>query len=194
MLWFYLSLAGAGLIFFLSGLVHGGGDDFHGGDFHDHGGGNSHDGHADGSVDGTSIRDFMSLRSIALLALGFGLTGAIMTSLGIFGLIVPVLGVAVGLGFAYLGIQAIKLMLRQESSTPSRLDDFLSSPGTVVIAIHGSDVGQVLVSSGISGQERYVTARSENGQDISQGEAIEVISVVGGELVVRKAKALPSSF
>ncbi|HRH25609.1 MAG TPA: NfeD family protein [Parcubacteria group bacterium] len=188
-MYIYLALAGAGLIFFVSSLFHGDGDahDFHhGGDGHDH---DSSDGNGD---HGTQFRDFLSLRSIALICLGLGLTGAVMGALGIFGFIVPIIGTAFGVLLAYMSIKAIRFMLKQEATTTSSLDDFNGMNGVVSIEIPADGIGQVCVTS-FKGEGRYITARSTDGNSIAADQPIEVVEVVNGELKVRKVQSLPES-
>lgn len=190
MIWIYLSIALAGALFFIASLFHGDAD-VH--DFHGHSGGAEHHDGIDGNVDhGTSFKDFLSLRSIALMLLGFGLTSAIMTSLGIFGVIIPISAFFVGLVLAYFGIKAVQFMIRQEATTTSSLSDYNGQNGTVVIEISESGIGQVLVAS-VTGEERYLTARSFDGGAINSNQPIEVVGAVGGDLLVRKVNSLPRS-
>ncbi len=181
----YLSISvGCALFYSLSLLL--GGDH----DIHHHGDLGHHDGYAgdhDGSV---GFKDFLSIRSILLFGTGFGSMSALSLYLGVFGFLVPILGIATGFFLSYIGIKLIRFLMKQEGNTENTLIDLEGSIGKVNIIIPEGMVGEILIHD-YRGQAHYLRARSHDGKAIVGGKDIEVVSVVGGEVLVKPIERLP---
>jgi membrane protein implicated in regulation of membrane protease activity len=135
--------------------------------------------------DGTSP-GILSLKTVSLFLTGFGLAGAIATSLlsPAQALIASVIGVLGGIGFAALGYQLFKLIHNQQATSLFSNDDLVGKQAQISISIPKSGVGQV--SCEINSKRVYREARSKDREPINEGESVYIRDIEGGILIVER--------
>jgi len=184
----YISLMVGCAVFYLLTILFGG--DHHHGDFGHHvdlghhGGGAHH--HHDG---GSQIKQYLSIRSILLFGLGFGVAGSLSTALGLAAFLIPIVGIMTGIGFAWFGLLLFRILLKQEGTTSSDLAELEGYTGKIITAIPEGGVGEISIIN-LRNEAQYLRARSEDGASIRCGESVEVVSVVAGDVVVKKTPYL----
>ena len=185
----YLAIAVGCALFYALSMFMGGHHDFHhdfGSSHGEHSGGSHHDG-------GNTLKEFLSIRSILMFGLGFGAIGAIGSALGLSFVLIQLLGLTAGLGFAWIGIRIFRFLYNQDATTSTPLLELEGMSGRVSAIIPKAGVGEVLIRNS-SGEMQFLRARSDDGKQIAADQNVEVVSVAAGDLVVRRIQTLPSVF
>lgn len=143
------------------------------------------------SGDGSSP-GVLSLKTVSLFLLGFGLTGAVAISTlpGAGPLVAGIVGGAGGIGFAALGYQILKFVYGQQASSLHSTEDLLGKQAMVSMRIPASGVGQV--SCEVNAKRVYMEARSKDDQRFEEGESVYIRDIEGGVLVVERWGELES--
>jgi membrane protein implicated in regulation of membrane protease activity len=126
----------------------------------------------------------LSLRTVAMFAVGFGAGGLIGKGLGLSDAVslVPASGVA--LLTASVMWFFLRFLYGEQGSTSIQATDYLGLLGRVIIAIPEGRPGQVALV--VKGQRMNVPARSEDGLPIRTHTEVEVLSMEGGMVVVKR--------
>lgn len=126
----------------------------------------------------------LSLRTIAMFAVGFGAGGLIGQGLGLSDplTLVPASGVA--LAASTMMWLSLRFLYGEQRSTSIRWADYVGLVGRVTIAIPEGRPGQVALV--VKGQRMNVPARSENGSAIPRQIEVEVLSREGAMVIVRE--------
>lgn len=184
----YLAITVGCALFYLLSIVTGGEHDFHHSDFGDgHHGADSHQGHHD---DGTSYKEFLSIRSLLLFGTGFGTAGAISSVLGFGPWLIPIFGIGSGSLFSWVGVKLFRFLRSQEATTSFSLFELEGLSGHLTVAISPGGVGEIRIND-LQGESHFLLVRSEDGAGIPEGQYVQVVSASTGELVVRKTDLLP---
>lgn len=125
-----------------------------------------------------------SLRTVAMFAVGFGAGGLIGKGLGWS----DPLSLAPASGVALVTASVMWFFLRflygEQGSTSIQATDYLGLVGRVIIAVPAGKPGQVALI--VKGQRMNVAARSEDGSPIPAQTEVEVVSMEGGMVVVKR--------
>lgn len=125
-----------------------------------------------------------SLRTVAMFAVGFGAGGLIGKGVGMSDAVslVP----ASGTGLVTGGVMwlFLRFLYGEQGSTSIRPTDYVGLVGRVIIAIPQGRPGQVALI--VKGQRINAPARSEDGSPIPAQAQVEVVSVEGGMVVVKR--------
>jgi membrane protein implicated in regulation of membrane protease activity len=125
----------------------------------------------------------LSLRTVAMFAVGFGAGGLIGKGLGLS----DAVSLAPASGMALMTASVMWLFLRflygEQGSTSIQASDYLGLVGRVIIAIPEGKPGQVALV--VKGQRMNVPARSEDGSPIRTHAEVEVLGMEGGMVVVK---------
>lgn len=185
----YLAIAVGCALFYLLSIITGGDHDLHHGDFggDSHGGDTHQHGHHD---DGTSYKEFLSIRSLLLFGTGFGAAGAISSQLGFGPWLIPIFGVMSGSFFSWLGVKLFRFLRRQEATTSFSFFELEGGLGRLTVAIPAGGVGEIQVND-LHGETHFLLAQSEDGLEIRVGQDVQVVSATSDKLVVRKVELLP---
>ncbi len=125
----------------------------------------------------------LSLRTVAMFAVGFGAGGLIGQGLGLPDPVslVPATGVALATsGTMWL---FLRFLHGEQRSTSIQAMDYVGLVGRVIISIPKGRPGQVALI--VKGQRMNLPARSEDGSPIATQNQVEVVSMEGGMVVVR---------
>lgn len=178
-------IVGAGILTFQA-LMGGHGDHAadHGGD---HGGDHAHDHGKEvkdqGLADGGFVALFLSTRFWIFAALGFGLSGTLLTYL-FGGSFLPTLLTAVGLGLASgLGASAAFRALRRVQSSSGAASSAVGRLARVLVPVEVGKTGQVRIE--LDGHTVDLMARTEHGR-AERGDMV-LIEEIEGELATVSA-------
>ena len=168
----FLAIAGVGFVFLLISLVFGELFDHH----FDFGGGDGFD------YGGPGI---FSTRILSVFVTCFGAFGAIATEYGVSPAPAAGIGLAGGVFFGGILYSFARFLWSQQSSTDVLSSELAGRKGRVVIAIPTSGVGQVRLQVGEQLLDKI--ARSQDGAAVPENVIVEVESVLGETVVVRRA-------
>jgi hypothetical protein len=165
----FLTIFGVGFAILILSLIFGG------------------DGDVDADVDsdvghGPSI---LSLKTIALFAVGFGAVGfgiRSTTDMTMFQSSMAGLGGAIVLGT--IGYFVLKLFYSSQASSTISDNDIIGCTANVIDAVSGGTTGQV--SCVIRGREITYLARSHTGVDIPKGAVVKITAKTGGIVTVEQ--------
>jgi membrane protein implicated in regulation of membrane protease activity len=125
-----------------------------------------------------------SLRTVAMFAVGFGAGGLIGKGLGLS----DPLSLAPASGMAVVTASVMWLFLRflygEQGTTSIQATDYVGLVGRVIIPIPQGRPGQVALI--VKGQRMNAAARSEDGSPIPAHTEVEVLSMEGGMVVVKR--------
>lgn len=126
----------------------------------------------------------ISLRVVAMFAVGFGAGGLIGKGLGTSDAIslVPASGVA-ALTAALMWV-FLRFLYGEQRSTSIQATDYVGLVGRVIIALPQNKLGQVALV--VKGQRINAPARSEDGSPIPTQAQVEVLGMEGGTIVVKR--------
>ena len=125
-----------------------------------------------------------SLRTMAMFAAGFGGGGLIGKGLGFSDPLSLVPASSVGAVSSILMWLFLRFLYAEQGSTSIQEPDYLGLIGRVSISIPEKELGQVILT--VKGQIKNMPARSEDGAPIPAQTQVEVISIEGGMLIVKK--------
>jgi hypothetical protein len=170
----YAALGGAGLVLLLFMLIAGG---FGEHDVPLHEGSLDH-----GDLDGHGGPSPLSTRVIGSFILFFGVGGIIGQYAGWGHPASSGLGIGLGVVAATLVHRFALLLHAQQASSELVLNDLVSRPACVSIAIPENGVGEVSLTA--SAEQTTQLARSTDGRAIPSGSEVVIRAVRGGQLVV----------
>jgi membrane protein implicated in regulation of membrane protease activity len=126
----------------------------------------------------------LSLRTVAMFAVGFGAGGLIGQGVGLSDPLTLLPASGLGLGSAIPMWLFLRFLYGEQASTSIQAPDYVGLVGRVTIAIPEGRPGQVALI--VRGQRMNVPARSEDGSPIRAQTQVEVLSMEGGMVVVRE--------
>ena len=123
-------------------------------------------------------------RTIAMFASGFGAGGLTGTGLGLSEpwTLVPAFGF--GLVAGVLTWQFLRFFYREQASTSIQPADYVGLIGRVITSIPEGRLGQVTLD--VKLQKKNLPARSEDDGAIASQTQVQVVSMEGGTLIVKK--------
>lgn len=168
----FLSIAGVSFLILIFSLIFGGDGDLE----VDHGF------ELDSSVVGDFGAGWFNVHVLSIFGTVFGATGAIARAYDVPDLWTYVLAFICGAILAAIVRYLILLLYSQQATSTYSSKSLEGKVGTVTLGILPGKTGQVTLDFGGS----YITksARSQNGEEIKQGESVVVVST-GSPLIVR---------
>jgi membrane protein implicated in regulation of membrane protease activity len=134
---------------------------------------------------GTDGAGFFSTRVLSVFITAFGATGAIATHYGASAVWASMAGLASGFFFASIIYFFARFLHNQQASTEIRTDDLVGITARVIIRIPPEGVGQIRCRLGEDLVDKI--ARSGDGEAIPENSAVQIESVLGETVVVRRA-------
>lgn len=148
-----------------------------------------HTGHGEVSHDASKVSP-ISLRTIFAFLLAFGGSGLLTNSLWGWTLLISFpLSVASGFLTAFGMWKLTVFLVKQSYTDVIRAYDFLGLEGQVISAIPEHGYGTITLI--VRGQRENIPARTEGGEPLSYGAAVEVVGKEESYVVVRPLDALP---
>ena len=183
----------------LVGLGHGGGDfghhgggvfqsDAHGGGFESHDMGDSHAGASADHADSTHLFAVLSFRTLTAAAAFFGVTGLALQNSELPATTSLFLALCAGAGALYGMYGLLRLIAGLSSSGNERIGNALGLAATVYVPIPATGKGAGKVQ--LSMQNRIVEyqAVTDESEPLKTGQSVEVVDVVGSDILrVRRA-------
>ncbi len=142
--------------------------------------------HEVGGDHGSETASIFSFRSITVFLTGFGAAGGIATHYGMSMMVSSIIGVLVGVFFAGIAWKLMTMVMSQQASSTINLDTLVNQSGVVTTSISENGMGEVMVE--ISGQRKYVHARSNSNTPIPEHTSVKILEVSAGVLVVQKVQ------
>ena len=138
------------------------------------------DAYADGDT-GLGASDFLSFRSVAFLVAFFGVSGMLLTGLGVDSAVTPVAAVVVGLFAMWLNAKLVSLVRGGEPGELT-VDMIEGRPAQVVAPIPAGGRGRVALEAG--GQQVFLVAVSSRGVGFAVGDHVVVVRLDRGAAYV----------
>lgn len=136
-----------------------------------------HDADAGGGYHWLSFKVFMAFGT------AFGAAGAIARSYDVHRSYSVLIAIAAGLVLAFIAERLVSFFYQQQASSSFSSGELLGRKGSVILGILPGGTGEVQVS--IRGGTVSRPARSQDGDEIRQGETVEIVAT-GSPLTVRK--------
>jgi membrane-bound ClpP family serine protease len=172
----FIAIALASFLLVAGAFLFGGHDGDHGGDHHDIG----HEG-----FDSEPAISFFSPRVVGTLTMGFGAAGAIARYYGANNLVASLWGLGTGAVLAAAMYQMMNVIYKQQASSLVATENTIGKQGLVTTEIDPNGVGEVSLTVG--GQYKTYLAKSAKGKTIPKGRTVNIVSIVGSQLVVEEA-------
>lgn len=154
---------------------------------HDHDIGHDIGHDADHGVDQEGVISVLSTRVIATFIMGFGAAGFVSSvRYNLSNLASSGIGVLSGLILAALMYLLLWIFSKQQGSSSYSMSSLINAEGTVSTGIDRNMRGEVCINAHKC-YSSYI-ASSKDGNPISKGEFVKVVSVSGNELVVEKIR------
>ena len=148
-------------------------------------GGDTGDADTDGDIfDGDSDFSFklLSLQGLTAFFMMFGLSGLAFVSSGIADVWSTLGGTGIGLVSVWVLRYIFSIFLRLHSDGTVRLKNAMGQTGRVYLRIPAKGTGQVQIS--VQGALKIYDAQSAHEEEISTGENVRVVEVIGESLLV----------
>lgn len=125
-----------------------------------------------------------SFRTMTMFASGFGAGGLVGIGMGLTEAqsLIPAFGIGVVLGFATF--QFLRFFYSEQGGTQIQPTDYEGLMGLVTTSIPRNRRGVVMVE--VKLQKKNMSARSEDGSPIPAQTQVQVVSMEGGTLIVKK--------
>ncbi len=138
------------------------------------------DGDLDGGGSGLewSVLPFGSLRFWTFLVESFGLTGALLTLVGVPSAWTMGISLMMGSMVGWFAFQFFKYLAKEEVSADVGLSRFAGEEAECVVAVRGSGKGKVRIDT--LAERVEILATSADDHDIEKGTKVIVVSVVDG--------------
>jgi membrane protein implicated in regulation of membrane protease activity len=131
----------------------------------------------------------LSLNSAILFVGGFGIGGFFASTVGCGAVATIASAVVTGIVIALLDALVLGALVRRQSSSATRVADFVGLTGTVEISIAEGGIGRVRCRRG--SDTVHLLARAADGA-IPVNSSVRVLAIDGGIAVVRPAGELES--
>lgn len=129
----------------------------------------------------------LSLQGITAFLMMFGLVGWAMMSQGDYHPMIPIIaGTAAGLATFWVMGKIFQFAISMQSSGTLKLQNAVGQEGSVYLTIKPNESGKVQVA--VQNRMMILDAVAEGSQEIKTGQAVRVVKVVAGKLVVEKLK------
>jgi membrane protein implicated in regulation of membrane protease activity len=197
---FILAVIGLGHDAFDVGHDSGFGGDFHGDAGFDSAGGDSLGGHLADSMHGHAhtgdaahpdsswLFGVLTFRTLVAAAAFFGVSGEAALSAGYAPATALVLATLVGLGAMYGMYGLLRMVSRLNAAGNERIDNAMGLPATVYVPIPAAGKGAGKVQLSMQNRTVEYQAVTDDEEPLKTGEAVEVVDVVGSDVVrVRRA-------
>ncbi|MDP3900013.1 MAG: hypothetical protein Q8Q23_02940 [bacterium] len=171
----FLSIALGGFVVLMFTLAFGGDHDVD----HDF----DHDFDSDGDH-GSIGAHWFSVKVLSAFATAFGATGVITCVYNFSDFWKLVISTGVGIVIAAIVDAAVSMLYKQQTTTIIRTNECVGKTGTVTLGILANGTGEVRIE--LEGMAINKPARSQSGEEIKQGEEVEVLSG-GSPLIVKKS-------
>ena len=125
-----------------------------------------------------SVLPFGSLRFWTFLVECFGLTGALLTLVGIPSAWTVGISLLMGSTMGWLAFQFFRWLAREEVSADTRLERLAGEEANCMVAIRGEGKGKIRISS--LAEQVDILARSKDRRDIERGTKVLVVSIQDG--------------
>lgn len=125
-----------------------------------------------------------NLRTIAMGAAGFGAGGLMGTGVGLSEPLSLLMAFGTGLLVGFISWQILRIFYKEQATTSIQPTDYTGLIGRVNIPITNGKLGMVMVT--VKMRKKNMPAKSEDGKPIPSQTQVEIVSVEGGVLIVRK--------
>ena len=127
-----------------------------------------------------------SMRVIAIVLVFFSVGGSLARYYDASYMTSSLIGVATGLIAGLLAFQFVRILWKHQASSTASYEDMIGITGEVKTPIPSSGLGEISIV--VKQRPYYLSARSKDGQAISQGTTVKIISYPGDSAVVETVR------